>query len=422
MTVQPTIPNAFRDPAVMEDPGSFFALLQSLGPVVEEPHYGTVMVTGYDEIVDVLTRKDGTISSATAIYGPLPPLPFEPEGDDISEQLEAVRDTLPWSAYLPTFDGEKHAEYRAIVTSLLTFSRIKANDDYVRKLTARLLTAMKARGTCEFVQDYSSATATLATCDLMGVPEDQVHRLLELKGASPSQIDESVPQIIGPDPFTMMKPPFDEWLRERQDSPRADLMSELANVRRKDGVAPDFDAVSCLTRMVFGAAQDTTGALIGTAGRFLAEDLSMQDFLRANPERIPDFLEECLRFDPPVRMMYKLVQKTTEIGGVEVKAGKVLALCLISGSHDPKQWRDPDFFDIDREGVRNHLGFGRGVHGCLGAPLGRMTARIALETLLAGTTRFSLSEAHHGRPDARRFDYHPTFSFRNLSSLHLDVA
>jgi cytochrome P450 len=151
----------------------------------------------------------------------------------------------------------------------------------------------------------------------------------------------------------------------------------------------------------------------------LADDSGLQARLRDEPERIKDFVEECLRFDAPVKASYRLALLDTTVGDVAVPAGTIVVVCLTAASNDPTKFERPERFDIDRPHVRDHMGFSRGAHGCLGAPLGRMEARIAFERLLARTRDIRLSEEHHGPPGARRFRFEPTYSFRSLYDLFI---
>ncbi|MET0374522.1 MAG: cytochrome P450, partial [Rhizorhabdus sp.] len=171
-----------------------------------------------------------------------------------------------------------------------------------------------------------------------------------------------------------------------------------------------------------GAGQDTTSRLIAMAVLILAENFDLQALLRAEPARIKDFIEECLRFEAPVKVSYRLALQDTQVSGVDVPAGTILAVLLAAASNDPAKFDDPGTFNIDRAHVRDHMGFSRGVHGCIGAPLGRMESRIAIEKLLERIPRFWISEAHHGPANARRFRFEPTYSFRSLADLHIEFT
>lgn len=254
----------------------------------------------------------------------------------------------------------------------------------------------------------------------MGIPESHRAELLELIGAPPSQVDGDAIHKVGPDPLIFMKPRFDEYLRDRLERPRGDLMCDLVHAKFKDGSQPDFDALSSLARFLFGAGQDTTSRLIAMAILILGEDAPLQQRLRDQPERVADFIEEVLRYDAPVKVAYRLALADTKVGKVDVPAGTILTVCYNAASNDPAHFKNPERFDIDRPHVRDHMGFGRGFHGCLGAPLGRMESRIAIERLLARTRNIQISEEHHGQADDRRYRFEPTYTFRSLAELYID--
>jgi cytochrome P450 len=418
-TMEDTIPDFFSDLSVIGNPFDYYSQMRSQCPVAREPHHGAYMVTGYDAVGELLNRKDEAFSACRGVVGPLPPLPFEPEGSDIREQLEAVRDELPWSAHLVSFDGRKHVDHRALVTSLLTYKRIRQNEDYLRGLADTLIDRFIGDGRCNVVPQYGHATTTYAISDFMGIPEEDREALLEAIGAPPSQIGGDSEMKLGPDPLIGMKNLFDGYLRERLERPRDDLMSELVRSRFRDGTQVPFETLSNLARFLFGAAQDTTSHLISMSIRLLADDGDLQQFLRQNPDRVPDFIEEVLRFDPPVKVSYRLAVTDTVVSGVEVPAGAVMTACLAAANRDPGHFPQPATFDIDRPNLRDHMAFSRGVHGCPGAPLGRMETRIAIERLLARTCEFHLDEGRHGPAGDRRFDFVPTYSFRSLVDLHI---
>ena len=413
-------PDFYTDPAVIEKPREYFARMREIGPVTHETYHGSVIVSGYEEASEVLTSRDGVFSSCVSVLGPLPPLPFTPEGDDISDQLESHRELMPWTAHLVCFDGDTHARHRALLTSLLTFKRLKANEAYLQELVDKLIDEFQQSGSCEVVKQFAHKVSTYAISDIMGISMADRFELLELLGAPPSQIDGDAAHKIGRDPLICLKERFDGYILARQAEPRGDLLSDLANARFRDGTTPPPERLAELARFLFGAGQDTTSRLMAMAIRVLGEDPSLEDRLRRAPERIPDFLEEVLRHDPPVKSIYRVARKTTEIGGVPVRAGTVVNVSLTGANNDPRHFEAPDRFDIDRPKLRDHMAFSRGGHGCLGAPLARLEARVAIERLLARTSAIRLSEVHHGKEGERRYTFEPTYSFRNIAALHIE--
>lgn len=410
----------FSDPAIIVDSRDYFDAMRAKGPIVREEVHNTLMVTGYDEAMEILVNKDGTFSNAMSILGPIPGLPFKPEGPDITAQLDEVRGSLPWADHLVCFDGRKHAEHRMLLGSLLTYKRLKQNETYLHGLSEMLIDRFIGNGKCDIVPEFAHATTVYAISDLMGIPVEDRALLLEQIGAPPSQVQGDAPLKVGPDPLVAMKPLFDAYLHDRQANPRGDLMSELVHAKFKDGTSPDFDTLSNLARFLFGAGQDTTSRLIAMAVLVLGERPDLQERLRREPERIPDFIEETLRYDGPVKVAYRLAVVDTRVGEVDIPAGTILTVCYAAASNDPEKFAEPANFDIDRPGLRDHMGFSKGVHGCLGAPLGRMESRIAIEHLLARVRNIRISEEHHGPAGARRYNFEPTYTFRSLADLHVE--
>ena len=153
--------------------------------------------------------------------------------------------------------------------------------------------------------------------------------------------------------------------------------------------------------------------------KLLAEDPELQDRLRNDRERIPDFIEEALRIESPVKTNFRMARLTTTLGGVKIPAGSPLMLLLPAADRDARRFECPEQFDVDRPNAREHLAFGRGIHSCPGAPLVRHEGRITVERMLARLDDIRVSEEHHGPADARRFDYTPTYILRGVEALHL---
>jgi cytochrome P450 len=415
-------PDFFADAKVVNDPIKYFNQIRSKCPVTQEAHHGSLMVTGYDAAMEVLSRRDGTFSSCVSVGGPIPPLPFEPVGDDIREQLNLHREDLPWSAHLVCFDGEKHAAHRALLTRPLTFHRIQQNENYMKELVDRVIDKFIGLGRCNVVSDFARPAATYAISDLMGIPEHHRAELLDLLSAPVTSI-EGDPTHSAPDPLEFLEERFFvAYIRERRESPGKDLMSELANGRFKDGSVPEIAELARLACFLFGAGQDTTSRLIAMTILILAENPELQRRIRRERERIPDLLEETLRYDGPVKLIYRLAQQSTTIGDVKVPAGTVVSIGLFGANHDPNHFEDPETFNIDRPRVRDNLAFSKGVHGCPGAPLARMEARVAIARILDRLAEIRICEEHHGPPSARRYRFAPTYSFRSLSDLHIEFS
>ncbi|MEU6352548.1 cytochrome P450, partial [Streptomyces sp. NPDC047072] len=194
----------------------------------------------------------------------------------------------------------------------------------------------------------------------------------------------------------------------------------LATATFPDDSTPEVADVVRVAANLFAAGQETTVRLLSTALRIIAEQPDVQRQLRAERHRIPNFVEETLRMESPVKGDFRLSKVPTTVGGVDIPAGTTLMVVNGAANRDPRQFEDPGAFDVTRANVRRHLAFGRGAHTCPGAPLARAEARVTLERLLDRTSDIRIAESVHGPADARRFQYVPTFILRGLTHLNLE--
>ncbi len=409
----------FSDPAIAQDLPGYLGNMRAQCPVFREPFQNVFMVTGYDEALEVYNQQVEVFSSALAVTGPLPHLPFTPEGD-IRAQIAEHRGEMPWTDHLATFDGTEHTSHRAILQALLTHKRLKANEDYVAGLVTRLVDGLIDRGGCEVTKDFAHALSTLVIADLLGVPEEDRDDLCKLMGPDPTQLGGDEGFKIGPDPLLFLHDRFLGYLTERLKNPKDDMLTDLAQSRFKDGGDPGLEVKARLACFLFGAGQDTSARLVAFSFRTLGDRPDIQKKLRSEPHRIPEFIEEVLRTDPPVKTMSRLAVKDSVIGGVTIPAGSVVSICSGGANRDPKHFADPDSFDYDRPNVRDNVAFSRGSHACIGAPLARMEVRVALEQFLARTSDIRISEAQHGPARARRYAYEPTYMLHGLQALHVE--
>jgi cytochrome P450 family 150 subfamily A5 len=213
---------------------------------------------------------------------------------------------------------------------------------------------------------------------------------------------------------------FGDYVEERRREPRDDVLTGLATATFPDGSTPEVIDVVRVATNLFSAGQDTTVRLLTTALQLIAERPDLQQVLRDERERIPDFVEECLRIESPVKGDFRLARVATQVGGVDIPAGSTVMVLNGAANRDPRRFDDPGTFQVDRRNSREHLTFGRGIHACPGGPLARSEARVSLERLLDRMGDIRISEAEHGPASARRFRYDPTFILRGLTRLHLE--
>jgi cytochrome P450 len=403
----------FTDLSLIDDPYPFFRHLRKQGEIVELPTYGVLAVIGHPEGFDVLRRHDD-FSSITTASGPIPPIPFEPEGEDISAQIDAHRPTMPFAGMLVAQDPPEHTRTRRLLAGLLTPKRFRESEVYLDTLADQKIDAFIDDGKLEIITGYAHPFATLAIADLLGMPGEAVAPALEGCGRMPGLIGH--PEMDN-NPIEQLAGVFYGMLAERRENPQGDIMSVLAQTTDADGSLPDLGEIVGLAALLFGAGQDSTVRLIAATIKRLAERPDLQDEVRANPKLVPQFIEEVLRLDGSTKSFFRLAKRRTRIGDVEVAPGTHVMVTLSAMNRDPRVFDNPDEFQLHRKNVRDHASFGGGIHGCIGAPLARAEARLTVEKLLARTGQIRIDEEVHGPQGARRFDYQPNYTQRALSSL-----
>ncbi len=410
----------FHAGPLYQNPYPYYGYLRGHGPVWREPHHGVVMVTGYEEALGVY-RDTETFSNSNVVTGPFAEWPVPLEGDDISEIIEQYRDGLPFSDQLPSFDPPKHTAHRALLGRLLTPKRLKENEEFMWRLADRQIDEFLARGECEFLRDYAGPFTLLVIADLLGVPEDQHAQFREkLQGDHKHLMDEHGAVMHGP--FDYLYQRFTSFIEERRREPRDDVMTAMATATFPDGTLPEVRDVMLIAANLFAAGQETPARLLGVMFQRIGERPELQQLLRDERERIPNFVEECLRLDPPIQCTFRLARVPTVIGGMQIPAGSTVMVIPAAANRDPRQFDDPDEFRLGRSNWRQHVGFGSGVHSCAGAPLARAEARVSAERLLDRMADIRISEKAHGPATARRYQYAKIYMLRGLERLHLEFT
>jgi cytochrome P450 len=414
----------FTNPDVAQDPYAYWEYLRSQGPVVREPHYGVMAITGYQEVQAAFKDVD-TFSAVNAIGGPFPPLPFTPEGDDIGEQIDRHRHEFPIFEHMVVMDPPEHEKARSLLSRLLTPRRLQENEDYIWQLADRQLDEFIANGRCEFLGEYGKPFATLAIADLLGVPQadrDEIRRNLGAGNAPGARVGALDHEPVGSNPLQYLDDLFSGYIADRREHPREDVLTGLATALYPDGSVPPLLEVVRPATFLFAAGQETVTKLLSSGLQVLCEQPELQEQVRANRNLIGAFVEEALRMQSPTKVDFRLARKTTTIGGVDIPAGTTVMLCLGAANRDPRKFEEPNEFRIDRKNVREHIAFGRGIHTCAGAPLARVEARVTFSRLLERMGDITIDEAKHGSAAERHYRYESTFLLRGLSELHVEFA
>jgi cytochrome P450 len=311
--------------------------------------------------------------------------------------VETALDTARFSNIVPFFntrrpplecDPPEHRVYRRLLNPFFSRERLAALEEPLRRYAGEMIETLGAGG--DFAAGFSHPFPTRALCLLLELPDgdwrvinDWSRRVDEVGGQSPPGSPERI--AVGEE----LRPYMTELIESRRRDPGDDVVSAL--VRGDPELPPlDDEMVVGIVMMFISAGHNTTTSAIGNAVLRLARDEQLQAQLREAPESIPAFAEEVVRVDAPQQAMRRIATTDTELGGRAVAAGDFVWLVFGAANLDPSAFERADVVDPGRVPNR-HVGFGRGIHQCIGAPLARLELKVALEELLGRTGSFAVS-------------------------------
>jgi cytochrome P450 len=271
------------------------------------------------------------------------------------------------------------------------------------------------------IRDFASPFAMLVIADLLGVPEED-RADFRAQVARTSGFGTGEDDTMAHSPLEFLYDRFATYVEDRRRAPREDVLTRLAQATYPDGSTPEVIDVVRVAANLFAAGQETTVRLLGSLFQLIGDRPDLQAWLREDPDRIPNFVEEVLRVESPIKGDFRLARVPTTVGGVDIAAGTTVMVLNGAANRDPRKFDRPQELVPDRPDAREHLAFGHGIHFCPGAPLARTEARVAVQRLLARTADVRIAEDEHGPPDARRYRYVPTYMLRGVQALHLDLV
>jgi cytochrome P450 len=305
--------------------------------------------------------------------------------------------TLERGSPLPmllTMDPPEHTKLRRLVSRAFTPRRIAELEAPTRSIAARYLDAIDPNSDADLIGDYAGLLPIDVICNLLGVP-DADHARLRTWSDLLVHRDEGVPDVTaaGVEAGKQLYEYFCAFVAERRARPGSDDLTAALIAAESDGEhLDDLQVVGFLFLLII-AGNETTTKLLGNGLLALQRNPAARAEVLANVERIPDAVEEILRYEGSTQVMARTLTRETERHGVVMPADAKVLLLLGSANHDDRVWDRADDFDIDRAWPTHHVGFGHGIHVCLGAPLARLEMRIALEEFLARFPDYEIDDS-----------------------------
>ncbi len=392
------------DPANRADPYGIYAQFRDLGPV-QLPEANLVVFSSYRDCDEVLRHPSSSsvFMNSTAMKR------------RIEAGVAQRRQFPPGFLFL---DPPDHTRLRKLVSKAFAPKVVNALKPDIAALVDGLLDAIAENGGCNVVGDFAYPLPVAVICRLLGVPlEDEpefsrasavlaqaLDPFSTITGVPPEVVNERM-QAVG-----RLREYFHNMIDRRRSQPGDDLLSGLIAVEESGDQLTEDEIVSTCNLLLI-AGHETTVNLIGNAILAMLRNPVQWTMLGADAGRAPAIVEETLRYDPPVQLVSRVAAAEMTVGSVDVPAGDIMILLVAAAHRDPAEFELPDAFDPERKVLR-HLGFGLGVHYCLGAPLARLEAGVALS---AAAARFPEARLD-GEPQ-----YKANVTLRGLSALTVGV-
>ncbi|MFI5772207.1 cytochrome P450 [Streptomyces sp. NPDC051658] len=357
-----------QDPRFLQDPYPTYAALRSACPVQAVPSASggrlSYLITGYAEAREALA--DARLSKDTAAF---------------FTGKESKRRLHPAVAHnMLSSDPPEHTRLRKLVTKAFTTGAVAELRPFIARVTDDLLDQWPVGEPLDFMTGLAVPLPVIVICELLGVPEEDRPDIRRWSGelfaaGQPGVIDAASHSLA--DYMT-------ELIAAKRRHPGNSLLDRLISARDGHDRLSEEELVS-LAVLLLVAGHETTTNFLGNATLSLLQHPAELDRLRQNPNDIPAVLDELLRFDSPVSTAtFRYTTEAITLGGTDVPAGAPVLVALGAANRDPERFPSPDQLDANRDAA-GHLAFGHGIHRCVGAPLAKAEAEIALRAVL---TRF----------------------------------
>jgi cytochrome P450 len=376
------------DPTWASDPFPLYADLRQRAPI-HRNHLGFWVLARHEDCLAVLRDRRASSDSMHVDTDRMPEgfrTPID-EDDPVAMAMIEMRPFL-------FRDPPDHTRLRGLVSKAFTPKVVDSLRDRTQQVVDELLDAAIEADRVDLLEEFAYPLPVRIICDMLGVPVEDQDRFKGWSGALARGLDpdfllteETI--VARSEAVTQFAQYFFELLAERRRVPGDDLLTRLVQAEDGDSVLTEAELLAtCILLLVAG--HETTVNLISGGTLALLDNPDQFERFATDPGVSRSGVEEMLRFVSPVQLTGRALTEDCEFGGVEFARGDFAMLLLASANHDPAQFEDPERFDVART-PNNHLGFGFGIHHCLGAPLARMEAQVALGSLVRRAPHLALA-------------------------------
>jgi len=388
----------------LDNPYSFYAIARKQEPIFFSPFLQTWVVTRYEDIKTIL-KDPKNFSSAymdrlISVYTP--------------ETLALLSQGISTAALLTLSDPPTHTRGRQLLTKAFSARRIASLEPAIRQMPTTLLEPLLPLGQADFVAQFAAPFPLSVILHLLGLPEDdlpQVRIWAKDAVSLASSFLEPEQQLVCAKSYLAFQEYMLAFLDQRRQDPQDDFISDLLMAMAQEQVQLSSAELLGTLLTLVSAGVNTMSDILGNSVYHLLVQRQRWEALQQKPDLLATSVEELLRFDGPAPGTFRIATQDVEVAGAVIPKDALVYVALSSANHDEALFATPDVFDQCRTNLKEHLGFGYGIHFCIGAPLARLELRVTLECL---SQLSSLRLASDDPPE-----YHPSMVLRG--PLHLLV-
>ena len=400
-------------PDVVQEPHAFYAALRREAPLYRLPNGAYYLISRYRDVRDAAMDLEVYSSNLVAVMM---------QGQERPELLSLSAGGATGAVdALAIADPPVHARQRKLSNKAFSMRRVAALEPAIRALAESLVGAILPQGgsrwsSADWMREVAVPLPMTVIAGLIGLPSEDIPQLKRWSDAAvsllsgvntPAQLAESAGQVGELIAY------FGERVDEAALAPEDDVIGDLVRSQARERALTRDEVLSILLQ-ILTAGNESTTSLIGSALLLLLENPDVEQRIRADRALLEPFIEEALRLESPFHGHFRLVRRDTEVAGEPLPEGSRVMLLWSAANRDGDEFPNPDAIDLARRNAKAHLGFGIGIHHCIGAALARLETRVVLETLLARTSALRRADG--------KVAHVPSLLVRCLAALPVELA
>ncbi len=420
---EPVVPESvddinFLDVGLQNCPYHAYQLLRDEAPVWKDPITGFYVISRFEDLRAVLLDTEKYINGMSGGQGNS----RARLDSERAERMLALYKEKGWvpAATLAGRDDPNHKQMRAMFNEAFRPKKIDAMDPFVRDTAYKLIDAFVDDGNCDWVRQYAVPLPLIVIGRQMGVPEADIWKIkawtdawVQRLGMMQTEEEERWSVEMEIEAQNYFQPIFERLRKEPDDTLLSDMVNRVIPEWGRALNDNELHAEMMADTFVGGSETTTNGIAYGM--KLLIENPAVWEKLKSDPDRyLRTFCEEVIRLEGPVQGLFRLAAKDIELHGVQIPKGAMINVRYAAGNRDEREFQCPAELDLERSKPGRHLGFGSGIHHCLGAPLARRELFWAFRALCDRVDDMRFAEGKN------TFDVMPNFSLRAMKELHIE--